>query len=158
MQANRPILKWVIPALIVLISVSTTRAQPPSLNIQKIETVTGLKGQINEKEGVFKVNFPRSDLKVTIAGVKATPPMGLASWAAFKKVGDNAMVRGDTVLWEDQVNPVMSVALEENTFTISQISVGNSTGFSVYVPDVPIVQSNNAYITYERGTVSFLVE
>jgi len=88
-------------------------AEPsPKLNTQKIEELTGLKGQLNEKEGVFKVSFPRSDLSVTTAGVKMTPPMGLTAWAAFTKVGDHAMMMGDTVLLEDQVNPVMSVALD----------------------------------------------
>jgi Domain of Unknown Function (DUF1259) len=41
-----------------------------------------------------------------------TPPLGLTSWAAFQKAGDHAMVMGDMVLLEDQVNPVMSVALD----------------------------------------------
>ncbi|HKY64015.1 MAG TPA: DUF1259 domain-containing protein [bacterium] len=84
----------------------------PGFNIQKIEQLTGLKGQMNEKEGVFKVSFPRSDLSVTAAGVKMSPPLGLTSWAAFQKIGDKVMMMGDTVLLEDQVNPVMSVALE----------------------------------------------
>lgn len=112
MQTNRSILKWIIPAMIVLITASLSRAQSPALDIQKIEALTGIRGQFNEKEGVFKVSFPRNDLDVTIAGVKMTPPMGLTSWAAFKKVGDHTMMMGDTVLLEDQVNPVMSVALE----------------------------------------------
>lgn len=81
------------------------------LNTAVIEQRTGLKGT-NEAEGVFKVSVPRSDLAVTAAGVKMTPPMGLTSWAAFKRVGNHVMVMGDTVLLEDQVNPVMSVALD----------------------------------------------
>ena len=78
----------------------------------KIEELTGAKGAFNEKEGVFKVSVPRSDLSVTAAGVKLTPPMGLTSWAAFKKAGNHVVVMGDTVLLEDQVNPVMSTALD----------------------------------------------
>src|SRR5262249_39462442 len=71
----------------------------------------GAKGAFNEKEGVFKVSVPRSDLAVTAAGVKLTPPMGLTSWAAFKRAGKHTVVMGDIVLLEDQVNPVMSIAL-----------------------------------------------
>jgi len=82
------------------------------LDTAKIEQLTGAKGQLNEKEGVFKVNVPRTDLKVTVAGVKMTPPMGLTSWAAFQQVGDQTMVMGDMVTLEDQVNPVMDVALQ----------------------------------------------
>src|SRR6185436_16619700 len=52
------------------------------------------------------------DLAITAAGVKLSPPMGLTSWAAFKAVNDKVMVMGDLVLLEDQVNPVMSAALD----------------------------------------------
>jgi hypothetical protein len=41
-----------------------------------------------------------------------TPPLGLTSWAAFHKAGNQTMVMGDMVLLENQVNPVMSAALE----------------------------------------------
>ncbi len=46
------------------------------------------------------------------AGVRLTPPMGLTSWAAFKQAGKHTVVMGDMVLLEDQVNAVMSVALD----------------------------------------------
>lgn len=82
------------------------------LDTTKIEGLTGVKGQLNTEEGVFKVSVPRTDLSVTVAGVKMTPPMGLTSWAAFKAVADRTMVMGDLVLLEQQVNPVMDVALE----------------------------------------------
>src|SRR3954466_10042264 len=82
------------------------------LDTAKIEQVTGLKGQWNEKEHVFKVQMPRSDLTVTAAGVKMTPPLGLTAWAAFTKAGAHAVVMGDMVLTEDQVNPAMSAALD----------------------------------------------
>jgi hypothetical protein len=67
---------------------------------------------MDASEQVFKVSLPRSDLSVTAGGVKLTPGMGLTSWASFKRVGDHTMVMGDQVLLEDQVNPVMSAALE----------------------------------------------
>ena len=79
---------------------------------KKIEELTGMKGKLSEKDGVFKVSFPRSDIEATAAGAKLTPPMGLTAWAAFKVMGDHTMVMGDMVMTEDQVNPVMSVALE----------------------------------------------
>src|SRR5262249_35350825 len=82
------------------------------LDTAKIEQLTGAKGSYNEKEGVFKVNAPRADLKITVAGVTMTPPMGLTSWAAFTRAGNQSMVMGDMVVQEDQVNPVMDVALQ----------------------------------------------
>ena len=82
------------------------------LDTAKIEQLTGVKGELNEKEGVFTVRVPRTDLQVTTAGVKMNPAMGLTSYAAFMKVGAKTMIMGDTTLLEDQVNPVMSVALD----------------------------------------------
>src|SRR4051794_32557556 len=82
------------------------------LDTAKIEQLTGLKGQWNEKEHVFKVQMPRSDLAVSAAGAKLTPPLGLTAWAAFTKAGAHTVVMGDMVLTEDQVNPAMSAALD----------------------------------------------
>ena len=78
----------------------------------RIEELTGAKGHLDEKEGAFKVSVPRVDLDVKAAGVRLTPPMGLTSWASFKAVGQHTVVMGDMVLLEDQVNPVMSTALD----------------------------------------------
>jgi hypothetical protein len=82
------------------------------IDAAKIERLTGTKGEMNEKEGVFTVRAPRTDLQVTAAGVKMNPAMGLTSYAAFMNAGGKTMVMGDTTLLEDQVNPVMSVALD----------------------------------------------
>lgn len=84
----------------------------PSLDTAKIEALTGAKGKLDEKEKVFKVSVPRTDLQITTAGVKMTPPLGLTSWAAFMRAGSKVMVMGDLVLLEDQVAPVMSAALD----------------------------------------------
>lgn len=89
---------------------SAAPARP--LDTARIEELTGAKGKLDEKEGVFKVSAPRSDLTVTAAGVRLTPPMGLTSWASFKRAGEKTIVMGDLVLLEDQVNPVMSAALD----------------------------------------------
>src|SRR5262249_34940794 len=78
-----------------------------------IERITGLKGSLNQKEGVFKVSKPRDDVPVAVDGRRLEPFMGLTSWAAFQPdpVG-GAMVMGDLVLFEDEVNPVMSAAFD----------------------------------------------
>jgi hypothetical protein len=88
-------------------------ATAADLDFARIDEITGLKGKFNEKEGAYKITLPRSDVPVSIDAWKAPPFMGLSSWAAFKKGehGD-AMVMGDTVLFEDEVNPVMSVAFD----------------------------------------------
>jgi hypothetical protein len=91
---------------------SASLAAEVKLDTAKIEQLTGAKGELNEKEGVFTVRAPRTDLQVTAAGVKVNPAMGLTSYAAFTKAGGKTMVMGDTTLLEDQVNPVMSAALD----------------------------------------------
>ena len=98
-----------IPSLAaILLAVPATS----KFDTANIEQLTGAKGALNEKEGVFKVSFPRADLHVVVGGVQLTPPMGLTAWAAFTKVGSHTAVMGDMVLTEDQVNPAMSAALD----------------------------------------------
>ncbi len=88
-------------------------AQDGALDTAKIDSIIGLKGKLNEKEGVYKVTLPRADVPIIVDGWKMPPFMGLGTWAAFTK-GEHseAMVMGDTVLFEDEVNPAMSVALD----------------------------------------------
>jgi uncharacterized protein DUF1259 len=101
-------------AVLALASASAALAGPPqaSFDTGRIEELTGVKGVFNETDAVFKVSVPRNDLNVVAAGVRLTPPMGLTSWAAFKQAGKHIVVMGDMVLLEDQVNAVMSVALD----------------------------------------------
>jgi len=83
-----------------------------ALDTNRIETITGLKGTWSAAESVFKVTQPRNEVAVKVDEWKMPPFMGLTSWASFlagKKEG--AMVMGDFVLFEDEVNPVMSAAL-----------------------------------------------
>ncbi len=101
-------------------SADSPRPSPQQAVCDRIEALTGAKGQYFEKEGVFKVGFPRSDLKVNVAGISMTPPMGLGVWASFKLNGNDTMVMGDLVLAEDQVNPVMSAALD-NGFEVTAL-------------------------------------
>jgi hypothetical protein len=83
------------------------------LNTAQIDALTGLKGKMNEKEGVYKVTFPRDDVKVVVDRWTMPPFMGLGTWAAFTKgAHTEAMVMGDTVLFEDEVNTAMSAALD----------------------------------------------
>src|SRR2546428_93384 len=83
------------------------------LDTNRIDQITGLKGKWTESEGVFKVSVPRTDIKVSVDKWPMPPFMGLTSWAAFKPgMHQGAMVMGDLVLLQDEVNPVMSAALD----------------------------------------------
>lgn len=84
-----------------------------ALDHAMIEDLTGLKGTFNEEEKVFKVTYPRGDLGIAVDEWKMPAFMGLTTWAAFVDGKENeAMVMGDFVLLQDEVNPVMSVLLE----------------------------------------------
>src|SRR5437667_9738495 len=90
-----------------------TSAQDKKLNTSTIDEITGLKGKLNEQENVYKVSSPRTDLKISVDKWEMPPFMGLTSWAAFVPgMKNDAMVMGDFVLMQDEVNPVMSAAFD----------------------------------------------
>jgi Domain of Unknown Function (DUF1259) len=99
--------------LLATLCAGVISAETASLDTAQIEQLTGLKGSLNKEEGVFKVTVPRSDVPISVDGWRMPPFMGLTSWAAFthgKKA--EAMVMGDLVLMQDEVNPVMSAAFD----------------------------------------------
>jgi hypothetical protein len=99
---------FILAAISAAMSINALAA----LDTAKIDQITGIKGKLNEKENAYKVTFPRNDVKVTVDGWTMPPFMGLGTWAAFTETKNGAMVMGDTVLFEDEVNPAMSVALD----------------------------------------------
>lgn len=98
---------------LVLAGVILGSTASASFDPTNIDSLTGLKGTWNEAEQVYKVTQPRIDLPVSVDGWTMPPFMGLTSWAAFTAgVKAEVMVMGDLVLFEDEVNPVMSAALD----------------------------------------------
>jgi hypothetical protein len=95
------------------IALATALGHAADLDTARIEQITGMKGTLNQQEGVFKVSAPRKDIAVTVEGWKMPPFMGLTSWAGFE-AGEKqqTMVMGDVVLFQDEVNTVMSAALD----------------------------------------------
>ncbi len=103
----------VVLACISLMAASRASAQPTKLDTARIEEITGLKGTMIEQEGVFKVTSPRTDVKVAVDGWTMPPFMGLTSWASFHAgAKGHAMVMGDLVLFQDEVNPVLGELLD----------------------------------------------
>jgi hypothetical protein len=72
-----------------------------------VEDAMGRSGQLQPGE-VIKFSMPRKDLRVVLDGVEIKPGLALGSWAAFKHEGGKAMVMGDLVLTEDEVEPVLT--------------------------------------------------
>ena len=105
--------KIIISLLIALAAADQSLLAADKLDTAQIEQLTGLKGKLNEQENVFKVSAPRSDIKISVDQWQMPPFMGLTSWAAFiPGKTEPAMVMGDLVLMQDEVNPVMSAALD----------------------------------------------
>src|SRR5204862_3144176 len=93
---------------LAIVTLASNAAQDKILNTARIDELTGLKGKLNEQENVYKVSSPRTDLKISVDKWEMPPFMGLTSWAAFTPgMKGEAMVMGDLVLMQDEVNPVM---------------------------------------------------
>src|SRR5262245_17295507 len=92
---------------IALIVGTTAVARAADPDWKAVEQALGKSGQLQAGD-VFRVGMPRTDLAVTVKGVALRAGFALGSYAAFKRVGDRAMVMGDLVLLDQEVPGVMS--------------------------------------------------
>jgi len=90
--------------------------------IAAIEKALGKKGVYNEAQAVHNTPFPRNDLQIKVKGEAVPIPFGFGGWAAIKKTvdGKSAVLMSDTVLLEEEVNPLISAA-QANGLEISAI-------------------------------------
>lgn len=105
---------YLIAASLALVAATAHAADTrATLDTAEIERLTELKGTYSKEENVFKVSKPRTDVKIQVDKWPMPPFMGLGSWAAFAPAQDGQVVMmGDTVLFEDEVNPAISAAFE----------------------------------------------
>jgi len=89
------------------LAAAAVAAEGPDADV--IARVTGLQPEV--KNSVAKVSVPRSDLGVTVDGIKMSPFQGFTSWAAFTGSGAKTVVMGDMTVVEDEVTPAMDAAL-----------------------------------------------
>lgn len=112
--------KILVTLILMIFANLVTASQTPNTNqkqkldIPLIQQLTGLKGQLDDKTGAYKVILPRNDLSVNVSGIPLFPTMGLTSWYIFQPTEKGVRLSMDLVLQENQVNPIMSVALENN--------------------------------------------
>jgi hypothetical protein len=107
-----------LATLFVVAAIATpSLAASPDWN--KVGEVLGKSGAI-QAGGVYRVGFPRTDLKVSLDGVAIKPGFALGGWIAFGPMGEQAMVMGDLVLTQDEVNPVMK-KLEDGGIEITAL-------------------------------------
>jgi len=86
-----------------------TVAQAQEINWDKVDAALGRKAAVGGD--VHRYGFPRTDLTVTLDGVTIKPGLALGGWVAFKPAHGGAMIMGDLVLLESEINPVMTVMI-----------------------------------------------
>ena len=102
---------WTMPAF--------GQASDVPAEYQQVLSTLGKQGDF--KDNVLKVNIPRNDVKVTVAGVATPTPFGFGGWVAMTKGdGGHQVLMGDLVLLQEEVNPVMS-ALLDNGFDVTAL-------------------------------------
>src|SRR3954470_184094 len=122
----------------ILVSAALALAGTPTLAQQidwgKVDAAFGRKAAVNGE--VHRYGFPRSDLSVTLDGVAIKPGFALGGWVALKPAHGGAMVMGDLVLLESEINPVMTALIHnglEITAVHNHVLRGNPATFYMHV-------------------------
>src|SRR3954469_9373103 len=98
-----------IMAMSTIVTMSTL-AHAQETDWKKVDETLGRSATVTDD--VHRYGFPRSDLQVTLDGVTIRPALALGGWVAFKPAHEGAMVMGDLVLLESEINPVMAKLIE----------------------------------------------
>jgi hypothetical protein len=106
-MTHRRIAFSLLIAAVIAISALPRLVAAASPDWEAVEQALGKSGQLQDGD-VFRVGMPRTDLAVTVKGVPVKAGLALGSYAAFKQIGDHAMVMGDLVLLDQEVPAVMS--------------------------------------------------
>src|SRR5215831_9856333 len=96
-----------IAALLVSLLASAQQIDSTALN-----NIFGKKGTVTGN--VYKVTFPRSDLKVKVGDFNVAPGLALGTWVGIINMGDHAMMMGDLVLLDEEVPKVINKLMEQN--------------------------------------------
>jgi hypothetical protein len=99
-------MKQLLLATLILATSVCHAVQQSDNEWKSVDTVLGRTGQ-DQPDGTHKFSMPRSDLSVTVEGVKVKAGLALGSWLAFRKMNNDVEAMGDLVLTEDEVGPVM---------------------------------------------------
>jgi hypothetical protein len=112
-----PLVRLVIPAIGALTLAMPAFAAEPDWT--QVAQALGKSGAV-QAGGVYRVGFPRTDLKVSLDGVALRTGFAFGGWVAFLPMDTQAMVMGDLVLMQDEVALVMR-KLEEGGIEISAL-------------------------------------
>lgn len=95
-----------LPLLLCCLNVQAAELDPA-----KILEASGAEAK-QQPDGVVRIGWSRDDVPVKVDGMPLPPAAGLGSWAAFMPMGDHAMVMGDTVVFQDEVDAAMDAAFK----------------------------------------------
>jgi hypothetical protein len=98
--------------IFVLAAISIQYLYAQQADWTNVENVFGKKGTV--QGNVFKITYPRSDLKVKIADFSVAPGLALTSWVGIIQMSDHAMMMGDLVLLDSEVAAVIKKIVSEN--------------------------------------------
>ncbi|GLI95241.1 hypothetical protein LMG27198_42330 [Methylocystis echinoides] len=104
MQPKEKAMKTTLAALAMLGLLSPGAALAET-NWSQVDAAIGKKAAV--AGSVRRYGLPRSDLHVTLDDVTIKPGLALGGWIAFEPTGQEAMMMGDLVLTESELNPVM---------------------------------------------------
>lgn len=99
----------ILAALGAWAGVALTADRERALDAEKISRASGARATTT-KDGVVRIGWARTDVKVKVDGMALHPFAGLGSWAAFTPAKHGAMVMGDTVVFQDEVSPALDAA------------------------------------------------
>src|SRR6187455_2903617 len=86
-------------------AILATAASAQEVDWAKVDAALARKAAVTGD--VHRYSFPRTDLTVTVDGVTIKPALALGGWIAFKPMHGQAMVMGDLVLLQTEINPVL---------------------------------------------------
>ena len=121
-------------ALAAALLASMASASAQTIDWSKVDEAFGRKAAVSGD--VHRYGFPRTDLTVTVDGVTIKPAFALGGWIAMKPAHEGAMVMGDLVLLESEINPVMTVLIQnglEITAVHNHILRGSPATFYMHV-------------------------
>src|SRR5882724_2346075 len=104
---------WIAISIFVTsltVGAGAQKSQAQEVDWQKVDDAFGRKPAVSGD--VHRYGFPRTDLTVTLDGVAIKPALALGGWVAFRPMHGEAMVMGDLVLLETEINPVMLKMIE----------------------------------------------
>jgi hypothetical protein len=109
-RTSRVVLRPLHAAMIAFgLAVTSLPGVAATLDPAAIGNAAGVEAKA-QPDGVIKIGWSRSDVPVTVDGMRLSPAAGLGSWAAFTAMGGEAMVMGDTVVFPDEVDAAMDAA------------------------------------------------